>query len=343
LGTTAPAAVRVLSHGEAEAWLGDLQRRIQRNEEAARRIEAAVAAEPETAAAQLALARLRLSQHRDEDAWPALERAVRLAPEDFSIQYGAGVASLELLEGADDTSRADREERAYNALTRAAALERDSPDSFGWLAYADLRRKSWDEGATAIARAIELAPGRTEFRIRQADIMILRGAPHAARPMLEQIARSGDRISAEAAQRRLDALAAAGVQASATSRSAAGNSSAVEKESRQPLPRVQLDLRRVLDGEQRALGRLTAVECVAGRVQFHVDADGRDLVTAAARFADVDLVLFTDSKEGTLRCGARVPPALVYVTWRAEVRKGWPAALSGVAVALEFLPADFVP
>jgi hypothetical protein len=33
----------------------------------------------------------------------------------------------------------------------------------------------------------------------------------------------------------------------------------------------------------------------------------------------------------------------VYVTWRAESRKAWPAALSGVAIAVEFLPADFVP
>ena len=74
-----------------------------------------------------------------------------------------------------------------------------------------MRAQAWNDAAKAIARAIELAPGRTEFRLRQADIMILRGAPHVARPMLQEMARSIDKVSAEAARRRLEALDAAGV------------------------------------------------------------------------------------------------------------------------------------
>jgi hypothetical protein len=31
------------------------------------------------------------------------------------------------------------------------------------------------------------------------------------------------------------------------------------------------------------------------------------------------------------------------VTWRIDKPKGWPDALAGVAVALEFLPLDYVP
>ena len=97
------------------------------------------------------------------------------------------------------------------------------------------------------------------------------------------------------------------------------------------------------DGEQRAFGRLTSVECIAGRVQFHVKLEDRDVVTAAAGFADVDLVQFTENKESTLRCGARVAPDPVYITWRVDKPQGWPSELVGVAVALEFLPLDFVP
>ena len=69
----AAPTTRVLSRGEADAWLGDLQLRIARSDEAARRIEGAVASEPDTAAAQLALARLRLSQNRPDEAWPSLD------------------------------------------------------------------------------------------------------------------------------------------------------------------------------------------------------------------------------------------------------------------------------
>ena len=96
-------------------------------------------------------------------------------------------------------------------------------------------------------------------------------------------------------------------------------------------------------GEERAFGRLTAVECSGGQVRFHVSVDGRDLVTAVAQFADVDLVRFTPAKDDLLGCGIRVPPEPVYVTWRAEKPTGWAGDLAGVAVAVEFLPPDFVP
>jgi hypothetical protein len=78
-------------------------------------------------------------------------------------------------------------------------------------------------------------------------------------------------------------------------------------------------------------------------VQFHVNAEGRDLVTAAAGFASVDLVKYTESTGSTLECGSRAAPDPVYITWRDDKPKGWPAELAGVAVAVEFLPLDFVP
>ena len=73
----APRPPRVLAPAEAEAWLGDLQLRIQRKDEAARRIEGAVVAAPDNAAAQLMLARLRLAQDRADEAWAPLEAALQ--------------------------------------------------------------------------------------------------------------------------------------------------------------------------------------------------------------------------------------------------------------------------
>ena len=158
------------------------------------------------------LARVRASQSRDADARDALTRAAQLAPDDFDVQYGTGVTSLMRTEAAVADVDANAE-RAHETLTRATTLNADSPDAFGWLAYAGLLRKDWDGAAKAIAQAIMLAPGRTEFRLRQADIMILRGAPGAARPMLQEIAsRSVDPIAVEGARRRLAALDAAGVR-----------------------------------------------------------------------------------------------------------------------------------
>ena len=343
LQAEASLPARVLSPGEAEAWLGDLQLRIQRRDDATRRIEGAVAAEPESAATQLALGRLRLLQDRTADAWPALEAAARLGPDTFEIQYGVGVATLQSLEGAPAERRADLERRAHDALSRAAALAPNSPDTFAWLAYAEMRQRAWNEAATAISRAIGLAPGRVEFRLRQADIMMLRGAPNVARPMLQElIARSADSVTIDAARRRLEALDAAALPR-ASAPTATGPGAAAAAGPRRRAGAMRLSLRPVQEGEERAFGRLTAVECSRGQVRFHVAVDGRDLVTAAARFGDVDLVRFTPAKDDTLGCGARVPPEPVYVTWRKEKPAGWPGDVAGVAVAVEFLPADFVP
>ncbi|MCU1384871.1 MAG: hypothetical protein JWL71_3568 [Acidobacteria bacterium] len=340
LQADAPAPARVVSPAEAQAWLGDLQLRINRTSEAARRIEAAVAAEPGAAAVQLTLARLRLAEARTPDADAALARAVRAAPDDFDIQYGAGVTMLQSADVTTGDERGEVIQRASDALTRATTIDAQSPDAFGWLAYAGLLQRNWNDAGRAIALAVMLAPGRTDFRLRQADIMILRGAPNAARPMLQDIAAHAiDPVAVDGARRRLDALEAAGVRGSATYATAR----AAIDEPRGPLPRMRLELRPVQAGEDRAFGHLTTVECAGGEVRFHVTAGDRDIVTAAARFADVDLIVYGEPREGMLACGARVPADAVYVTWRIEKPAAWPSSMAGVAVAVEFLPSGFRP
>src|SRR6185295_6019693 len=78
---------RTLSTGEADAWLGDLQRRIRRTREAATRIETAIRQDDKAAMPHLALGLLRIQEGRTGESWPALERAVAIAPDDFMTQY----------------------------------------------------------------------------------------------------------------------------------------------------------------------------------------------------------------------------------------------------------------
>ena len=66
--------------GEADAWLGDLQRRIGRQAEGAARIERAIAQDPKTARVYLALGRLRLDQDRAPEARMALSKAIEIDP-----------------------------------------------------------------------------------------------------------------------------------------------------------------------------------------------------------------------------------------------------------------------
>jgi tetratricopeptide (TPR) repeat protein len=201
---------RALSAGEADAWLGDLQRRIRRKREAAVRIEAALRQDAEAAITHLALGLLRIDEGRISESWAALERAVAIAPDDFMTQYAYG-ASL-LREAAQvDGLVADATALAHSqtALRAATTINPYASEAWSWLAYANMLDDDQLPAAEeAINHAIELAPGRLEYRLRWADISILRGHVADARKLLTELAAlTTDRTVSEAAQRRLDALA----------------------------------------------------------------------------------------------------------------------------------------
>jgi hypothetical protein len=206
---------------------------------------------------------------------------------------------------------------ARDAMLKAATLNPSSSDAFAWLAYAEMQRSDWNAAAKAIAQAIALAPGRLDFRLRQADVAILRGAINAARPMLRELAAiTGDPAVADGARRRLEALDRAATRqpaARASVETPAAFPAAVPG-----VPRMTLDLRSVRAGEERAFGQLTLVECSAAQVRFHLAVGERTVVATAARLSDVELTQFTDTTETRLPCGPRATPDSVYLTWRMQ-------------------------
>ena len=205
-----PDAGRGLSPADAAAWLGDLQRRVGRRQEAATRIEAAAAAAPAAPMPQLALGLLRIEEERADEAWAAFERAVALAPQDFFAQYAYGVSRLRhQAAAADQSGRAVAVDRAREALARAVAINPTSSDAFAWLAYAEmLADNRLAQARAAITRAVDLAPGRIDYRLRDADISILEGNVAEASALLTELAKvTTDRAAAEGATRRLAAIA----------------------------------------------------------------------------------------------------------------------------------------
>jgi tetratricopeptide (TPR) repeat protein len=112
------APARTLSQGEAGAWLGDLQRRVGRQAEAASRIERAVEEDPTTAHAYIALGRLRLDQDRAAEARTALSRAIEIDPS--AADAFAWAAYAHMVTGNLPAARA--------AIARALALDPQRPD-----------------------------------------------------------------------------------------------------------------------------------------------------------------------------------------------------------------------
>jgi tetratricopeptide (TPR) repeat protein len=288
-----PEDARTLPPEEVDARLGRIQLRVNREAEAASRIEAAAARPSRSGEAQLALALLRLHQERSHEAREPLERAVALAPSDFVTQYLYG---LLLLRDTIDAPRGtdDKRELAHAALTRAVAANPQSADALAWQAYADLAAGTrLDEAREATRRAIALAPHQQSYRMQLADIEAAaerRPAAQVRRPEVDA-----------AAERRREPAA------------------------------LETDLRPVQAGEERVLGELVSIDCGDEGVRFSVRVGSRLVVATAERLQDVELTSFA-TRDLTLSCGARTPPDRVYLTSKA-----------GQAVAVEFLPRDYVP
>jgi tetratricopeptide (TPR) repeat protein len=378
-----PDAGRTLSAGEAGAWLGDLQRRAGRTDEAAVRIENAVAAAPAVARPLLAMARLRLAQHRLIEAWPAFERAAALAPGDFETQFAYAVA---LLRHDDDSPQKQDDapaiERARTALLKATAANPSSSDAFAWLAYAEMMTDGrLTEAGAAIRRAMELAPGRLEYRLRYADVLMLAGALADARTMLTDVARvTTDTTIADAAKRRLAALdeqdarmraaaemarvaaeraAAAEAERRAANARFAGVDTAAQGSAQRELdfdapretePGARPRLRAVQRGEERAYGDLVELECRASQVRIHVKVGSRVIVATAKRMQDLTVTSFLPDKNFGVACGTREPPDAVYLTWRPMPHRTEvvatdraPRGATGATIVGEAVAMEFVP
>jgi tetratricopeptide (TPR) repeat protein len=322
----APDAARALAPADADARLGEIQLRVDRVDEAVRRIEAAAASAPNVAQAQLVLARLRLRQSRNADAIVLLRKSTALAPDDFGAQYLYGLTLLRGEGELGDGWPSDRARVARDALTRAVALRPDSAAALAWLGYADQQLgQHLDEARLVTTKAIQLAPGRLDYVLQLAEIDLDAGELDEARRLLTPLTKASDAADAHHASQLLAAVNRRTVPAAPPA----------VAPWRQPLDlrSVTYRLRELKEGEQRVFGELVEIACAPAGVRFRLRVDGQEQAASARRFEDVTLTSFGDSGDQTVRCGPRQPPDKVYVTRNAE----------GMVVAVEFMPSGYVP
>ncbi len=341
-----PVSVSPMPDGDADAFLGDFLFRVGREGEAIARLQAA-AERPGGARARIALTRISARQKRAANARALVARAEAPAG-DWLADYALGVAVAETFAlappaapkpagGGGPESGAAEISVARDALQRTLRARPDLAHASHLLAGFALQAGDLDAARDASESASFLAPARFEYTLRLADVFARRGEYAKARSVLGPL--MTNTRTAEVRE-----LVRAQLASVATAEGAAATASTDAPVAEPTAPGIVLDLRRLRSGEERAAGMLARIDCDRKKgVTFHVRVEGRTEEYRTARFEDVEFVSYRDDLHGDVKCGAREPEDLVYVTWK----EGEPAFAGGAAsktiVAVEFLPKDYTP
>jgi tetratricopeptide (TPR) repeat protein len=332
---TVTATGTPLSESDADAFLGDFLARGGREADAKARLQPAAERQPGAARARSALARLLAGEKQAADARALLTRAASPAG-DWLADYAFAVAVADLF-AVEPREGAAESAAAREALQRVLRARPDLAHASHLLAGFALQAGELDAARDASESAAFLAPGRVEYTIRLAEVFTRRREYAKARSVLGPLMTNP---RAAGVRERVRTQLAAIAEAERAAAEASNAAPAAEVPTAGPV----LDLRRLQSGEERTAGMLARIECDRKKgVTFHIRVDSRTEEYRAARFQDVEFVSYRDDLLGEMKCGAREPEDLVYVTWKDGAPAAAGAPASKTIVAVEFLPKDFKP
>jgi tetratricopeptide (TPR) repeat protein len=323
-----------VSAGDAEAVLGDLLRRVATAEEAAARFDEAIALQPPSARARALYGLLLVDNNQPARALPLLLEAAKDTT-DWLVQYHVATGITRIVTTSDSpdarTIAVAREALGIvqaarpglaNALALSARLD-TAEDGSTTRAYEDIRR------------ARSASPGRADYIVLEAFILMRRGEFAAARQLLAPLTGPGSspavRSNAQAIldqvalleQRAADYIARLEGQRSTTP--AAGGASRAKS---------RTVYRTVEPGEERVEGLLERITCTSSSIDLEVNVAGTIEHFVARSLNSVVFISHRSDLRGAIACASRTPPDRVYVTWR----QGDAAPNPRTVIAVEFLP-----
>jgi tetratricopeptide (TPR) repeat protein len=370
--TSIPARGEKIDDLEADTYLGDLQARLGRVDEARSRLQNILKRRPGTARATQALGLIELRADRLDAALPLLEKAAAEGPDDGLVQGAFGRALISRLQemqfGSEEFSATLK--RARTALSRSVELEPNDARSIALLGYAELATgDDLKRAETLLTRAISLAPSREENRLllaqvflRQAEfsraidilgVLVASGSRPAikqqAREMLAQVAK------AKNAAQALNAAATRPVPPPPAAPAASAPASTPGPTLPPPTPpaestgtgtRARRDvfipsLRPVAAGETRVIGTFRGIVCGKDLTLLTIQTGGRTLQLRQDPARPPEFIAYVPNPPKNVGCGPIDPPQRVLATYTTPGRSS--TAYEGVAVAIELIPDDFTP
>jgi len=324
-----------ISDAEADAWLGDLLAHMRRDEEAAVRLERALAADSGLALAHASLGALQIRQGKTAEGMAHLKEAQTL---------GTGNEMTYFLYASQLAFEPEREQlqQAAQALQRAIALRPGYTEAKLLLGFVHM-----ELGEYATARDLLLPMVRAERTNHRAalwlgEALLALNDLAAARSVLGPVvARATDPSEKERARTLLIRSAQLQARNDAAAAPQGSQPPAVTDPATKVSRTMNPEFRRLGEGERRDAGVFEAIECGPQGMVFVVRTAETRLRTRAARFEDVEFLTYRTLGSTGVTCGAQVPAMDVYLTWRPPPEGS--KTTEGTTVAIELLPEGFAP
>jgi tetratricopeptide (TPR) repeat protein len=328
-----------VSDAEAHATLGELLLRLRRRDDARAQLEAALALDSTCAPAHESMGRLLAEARQFGEARDHLAAATTAPGATWLTHYTFGRVLLQARSGASAAGDAE----VARAFARAVEMNPEFADGYAQLAWVRSQSPATLEEAVRAARkAAELAPGNDEYALLLAQVLANRGDFAGARPLLARLAKTAADANVQQSARdlltqfdRVEHLAEGLTRATPEPGAPTDESSGAPSSAPGYVP----IFRETRPDERRMAGRLTRIECGPTGLTFTVATNDATLAFGAPRFDDVEFLTYRDDLRGQIQCGARTPPVVVLVTYRASHP---PDKLAGQVVAVEFPPIGYV-
>ncbi len=340
-----------MTPAETMASLGLDLARQGRFAEAQARFEQALKIAPGTASAQTGLGVVFTMQGRIVDALPALRKGAELADGEAMAHFAFGYGALECI-SPDCLGEQGARETARREFQRAVDLLPQFPDALSLLGWTEAT--SGGDLASAerhLLQAIAFLPGREDYRFNLAQIYLRQENEAKVQQILGPIAAAspsaGNRtrarqMLASLATARAARQARQAAQADALVSPAGGTTPPAAPASDSPStgPGLLRNFRRIGQGEQRAEGTLTTIECSRGSIVVVIRDGAVSHRFSAPSLDAIDFIAYRDDLRGSISCGPQAGAMRVYLTWRppAPGEPTLPAGTEGRVVAIEYLP-----
>jgi len=350
-----------VGEAEAHAYLGDLLYHIQRNEDAVKRLEQALALDSNLAMAHASLGMVLMEQKKIPEAKKHLELAVGEKSASYLAHYYYAYAlTRELMTEGQPVYGfpAEAAQTMRTELRRAIELKPDFPESYHLLAFVNLvTGEQLDESIALIKRAVALSPGSEEFSFVLAQLYMRKQDYNTAKTVVEPLAVNGAdpqiRANAQSLLASISSIQEEMGRFNAANAESGGDSrerprlrrptivadQSVPIEDTDPASHLREALRQPAAGETQVIGTLVSIVCDARGITFVVKVGDGLIRLTAGRFEQVDIRTFSTEVTGEITCGPRkqANPVVVSYLPGPDARK----KTNGAIRSLEFVPKDF--